>query len=133
MNLKPIVDDLHKLAFTLPGIEKDDLIKVDDVILILRNHLEFYDQEGSALVHFPDGKVVEKTYSGRERSIKPAKPKQRVFEDYGDRNEVEDADIPEAEAELPPEILANLNSLQSGTVDEHSQDRKQPPPGTAPA
>lgn len=84
MNLQPIISDVHKAAFTLSGLMKDDLIKVDDVISILHNHLDSVEESGSVLIHHVDGKIVEKFPSGKEVVIEkaPLKVKESVKTDF---------------------------------------------------
>ncbi len=115
MDLKEIFRKLDRMAFTMPGIEKRELVYLEDVKVLLGHYLSFYEQEGSVLVHFPDGKVVEKTNSDKERVI------------------AHENSVKTEEEGLPPEILANLDALQPGAVDEHSSDSDNKASGETPA
>lgn len=126
MDLKPIIADLNKQAFTMPGLNAYELVPLHEVIQILEAHLGFYEEEGSTLIHFPNGKVIEKTNSGKERVIK--EPEIKKLPDVEAKDEK-----PEAEAALPPEILANLGVMGPSAVVQHPSDRPETPPGTAPA
>lgn len=70
MDLKPIINDLQKASFTLPGIMKGDVIKLDEVVSILRNHLED-EESGNIPLKVRDGVKTDFTGLPLENPFNP--------------------------------------------------------------
>jgi hypothetical protein len=127
MNLKPIVEQLSKKAFTIPGLEDDDMIMLGDVIEILRQHFGVEDFVSFYKPEAEEAAMLKKKYTKIPiQHVNRQKPPSSVIIEKDVEEEKKSFALPEN-----IQFLLKNKALGPSALDEHTGNTdKQENPAT---